>query len=71
MTSLLRGPNRSLYKEFTPFAYFSYQLGRETFQQSYLGISNKVSIAGLLNLRFLAQQPLYANQIQIHILGTE
>ncbi|CAG8481233.1 6635_t:CDS:1 [Funneliformis caledonium] len=71
MANLFRGPERSSYKEFTPFAYFSYQLGRETFQQGYLGITSNVSIVGLLNLRFPAQQPLYAKQIQIHFLGTE
>ncbi|CAI2164554.1 19511_t:CDS:1 [Funneliformis geosporum] len=71
MANLLKGPAHSLYKEFTPSAYFSYQLGRNSFQQGYLGITSNVSIIGLLHLRFPAHRPLYAKQIQICFLGTE
>ncbi|CAG8541533.1 13003_t:CDS:1 [Funneliformis caledonium] len=71
MANFLKGPSRSLYKEYTPLAYFSYQLGRNSFQQGYLGITNDVSINGLLHLRFPAHRPLYAKKIQICFLGTE
>ncbi len=71
MANSIRGPSRSLYKEFTPYAYFSYIPGRKSFQQGYLGITNNVSIVGFLHLRFPANHPLYAKQIQICFLGNE
>ncbi|CAI2180800.1 15883_t:CDS:1 [Funneliformis geosporum] len=71
MANLVKGPSRSLYKEFNPTAYFSYQPGRKSFQQGYLGITNNVSIVGFLHIRNPANQPLYAKRIQICFLGTE
>ncbi|RGB33519.1 hypothetical protein C1646_182444 [Rhizophagus diaphanus] len=37
MSNLPKGPPRSSYKEFTPSIYFSYQEGRKSFQEGYLG----------------------------------
>jgi len=71
MTNLFKGPAPSLYKDFSPLAYFSYQPGRKSFQQGYLGITNNVSIVGFLHLRYPADQPLLAKQIQICFLGNE
>ncbi|CAG8687339.1 10592_t:CDS:1 [Funneliformis caledonium] len=71
MANLVKGPSQTLYKEFNPTAYFSYQPGRKSFQQGYLGITNNVSIVGSLHIRNPANQPLYAKRIQISFLGTE
>src|SRR6266498_391954 len=71
MVNSIRGPSRSLYKGFTPYAYFSYTPGQKSFQQGYLGITNRASIVGFLHLRFPAEHPLYAKQIQIRFSGNE
>jgi hypothetical protein len=71
MDNLCKGPPRSLYKEYTPLIYFSYQPGRKSFQQGYFGITGNVSIVGFLHLRFPKHQPLYARKIRVSFSGTE
>jgi hypothetical protein len=69
--NLPKGPPRSSYKEFTPSIYFSYQEGRKSFQQGFLGITNNASIVGFLHLQFPSEEPLYMKQIRLSFSGTE
>ncbi|CAG8591243.1 11492_t:CDS:2 [Rhizophagus irregularis] len=71
MPSLPKGPPRSLYKEFTPSIYFSYQEGRKSFQEGFLGITNNTSIVGFLHLSFPSNDPMYIKQIKLSFSGAE